>query len=473
MTARLLTRRGEFDQAIEACARAEALTRDLGDERARVLAVMESADVCLRRGAFDDARRRLETALARAESSADLGAQARALASLATVARELGDFPAALGYLERSGLICRRMGDVRGAARVLANQGNVHLNRGEWAEARRCFEPALRSFRALGAREYEATVLNNMTVALSAGGDYEAASRVAAECLSLRRELGDQWAVAGILDNLGVLQHRRGRSPEARRLLGDSVRLRRELGDQPGLVDSLLSLALVERSLGDRARAADHARAALAASPEGAETIAVARGLLALCGGIEGEAAKREAALGLRAAARLAGDRGDAELEAIRALPAGELLADLADWAALESLGREQVELASAHHMLYEEAWARWCLARAALALGRRDEGLAEARAALALAAESDLRGAHRRISDGLAERCGDQAPRLWCDAVASLERYLEAFAPDERAAYLERGGVGARLAGWLERARAVKDAPAIGALEAALERLR
>src|SRR5207249_389455 len=140
-----------------------------------------------------------------------------------------------------------------------------------------------------------------------------------------------------------------------------------------------------------------------------------------------------------------------------RRLLGGELLADLADWAALESLGREQVELASAHHMLYEEAWARWCLARAALALGRRDEGLAEARAALALAAESDLRGAHRRISDGLAERCGDQAPRLWCDAVASLERYLEAFAPDERAAYLERGGVGARLAGWLERARAVK----------------
>ena len=83
------------------------------------------------------------------------------------------------------------------------------------------------------------------------------------------------------------------------------------------------------------------------------------------------------------------------------------------------------------------------------------------------------MRGAHWRVSDGLAERCGDEAPALWCEAVASLERYFEAFTPDERAAYLERGAVRARLEGWLERARKARDTTAIRCLETALGTMR
>jgi tetratricopeptide (TPR) repeat protein len=216
MIARVHTRRGAFEAALASCARSEALARALGDDRHRVLTMLESGDVCVRRGAFDQAREFLESALGIAEHNADLGGQARALRALATVARERGDFPGALGYLERSGAIARRMGDAHGEARALANQGNVHLHRGEWEQARRCYEPALRSFRALGERHSEAIVLGNMSVSLSASGDYEGAMRLGEECLALHSELGDRLEVTGALDNLGILQHRRGRSTEAR-----------------------------------------------------------------------------------------------------------------------------------------------------------------------------------------------------------------------------------------------------------------
>src|SRR5262245_4784254 len=234
--ARVHTRRGEFDQALAACARSEALARELGDGRHRVFSLLETGEVGLRRGAYPDAQAAFESALDVAEKIDDLGGQARALGSLATVACQPGEFPAALGFLERSAAIYRRMGEPLGEARMLANQGNVHLNRGQWAEARRFYEPVLRSLRALGARAAEAGILNNISVAYSSSGDYDAASRTAAECLELMRELGDPWATGGALDNLGVLQHRRGRSAEARRLLHESLRIRRDLGDRTGLI---------------------------------------------------------------------------------------------------------------------------------------------------------------------------------------------------------------------------------------------
>jgi len=470
--ARVYTRRGEYEEALEACARSEALALELGDERHQVLSVLESGDVCLRRGAFDEARGHASSALEIAERAGDLGGQARALSALATVARQSGDFPGALGYLERSGTLSRRMGDPQGEARALANQGNVHLHRGEWGNARRCYQPALRSFRALGARHAEAVVLNNMSVTLSASGDYEAASEIAAECLALMRALGDRWEMTGALDNLGILQHRRGRSPEARRLLGEAVRLRQELGDRAGLADSLQSLAIVNESLGARSAGVACARDALAAADEGSEAVLVARGLLALCGGVEGEPAIREAVDGLLEAARLARERGDAELEAVRALPACEILIRMEDWPAVEALAREQVARSSSLRMLYEEAWARWCLARAALGSGRRDEGLSEARTALRLTEESDLCGGHWRISGGLADSCGEDDPPLWLAAAASLERYLEGFDAEEREAYLTGRAIRPRVAGWLDRARRRGAAAEIERLEALLRRL-
>ena len=470
--ARVYTRRGEFDEALAACARSEALARELGDGRHRVFSLLESGEVCVRRGAYADAQAAFESALDVAEENDDLGGQARALGSLATVARHTGDFPAALGFLERSAAICRRMGEPLGEARMLANQGNVHLNRGQWAEARRCFEPALRSMRALGARHPEAVILNNMSVASSSSGDYDDASRLATECLELMRELGDPWATAGALDNLGVLQHRRGRSAEARRLLRESLRMRRELGDRTGLLDGLLSLALVEASLGDTGAAVACTEEALAAAEDDAEAAAMARGLRALCEGATDESVLRERAAAMLDAAARARERGDAELATARALPAGELLARAGDWATLEPLARDETRRCAALGMRYEEAWARLLLARAALAEGRADDAAREARAALAAAEQSDLRGIRWRAAAWLADAFSDADSSLPGAAADQLAAFLEEFPPDERDAYVEAAGVRALLDRWLCRARERGDADAVRRLATTAEHL-
>ena len=469
-TARVHTRRGEFEEALAACGRSEEIARGLGDDRLRVHSLLESGDVCLRRGAFDQARGHFEAALAIAGRAEDLAGQARSLSSLATVARQTGDFPAALRHLEKSGALSRRIGDPQGEARALANRGNVHLNRGEWGPARECYEPALRSFRALGERHAEGVVLNNMCVALSAGGDYEAAARVAEECLALTRELGDRWEMAGALDNLGVLEHRRGRSVVARRVFGEVVALRRTLGDQAGLVDSLLSLAVVEESLADPEAARSCVREATALADPESEAASVARGLAVLCEGGAGEAL-REGAETLLAAARKARERGDAELEAARTIPAGELLARLGDAAALESLAREQMERSAALHMVYEEAWARLLAARASLGAGRREEAHRFAAEALDLAARSDLRGVRWKAALWLAEAFGEAEPALIDRAGESLERYVETFGAEDRARYLSAPAVREPIERLIARASAAGNEAAarrlLGALEA------
>jgi tetratricopeptide (TPR) repeat protein len=452
-TARVHTRRGAFDRALEACAAGEDAAQRLGDDRLRVFVLLQSGDVCLRRGALDQARVHLGAALERAERAGDLGGQARTLRALATVARAGGDFPAALECLERSGAISRRMGDHQGEAQVLANQGNVYLNRGEWANARERYERALRSFRALGDRNGESVVLNNMIVALSGGGDYETAARTAESCLALMRELGERWAVAGALDNLGVLQHRRGRATDARRRLGEAVRLRREVGDRAGLIDSLISLGVLEHALGDREAAGAYAREALAAceGPDD-EPAPVAAGLIALCEAGASADDLRAAAAAVNEAARRARERGDAELAAARALPAGELLAAAGDWHALETLARMLAGDAAEHGMVHEEAAARLLLARAALGQGRRDEALREAAAAVAASTAADLRGVAWAGARWLAETARHDAA-AWCDAADALDRFLDGFDLEQRAAWLARAGD--RLAAWREAARA------------------
>jgi tetratricopeptide (TPR) repeat protein len=433
----------------------------------------ESGNVCLRRGAFDRAREAFESALAVAGRIDDLGGQARALSSLATVARQTGDFPAALGFLETSAAISRRIGEPLGEARAHASQGNVHLNRGQWAEARRCYEPALRSMRALGARHDEAVILNNMSVASSSTGDYEGASRDAAACLELMRELGDRWATAGVLDNLGVLDHRRGQWLEARRLLGESVRLRRDLGDRNGLVDSLLSLALVESSLASTAAAIACTDEALAASEGQDEPAAVARGLAALCSGDTDEATLRAAAAGTLAAAGRARERGDAELAAGRALPALELLARIGDWSGLETLARDEVERCAALGMVYEEAWARLLLARAALGLGRAEEAAREARATLASAERFGLQGLRWTAAAWLADAFGETDPALASAAADALERFLDGSPAGERMAFVDRAGILAILARWADRATKRGDSAGADRLRASLETVR
>ncbi len=468
-TARLHTRRGDFDSALAACKRSEELCRELGSEDHLVQSLLAAGDILAKRGSYEESRGPLQSALEIASRSANLPGQARAHNLLAALARETGDFSAALEQLQQAGEICRRIGDRQGEARTLANSANLHLNRGNWAEAREAYESALKSFRALGDRHAEAIVLNNMAVACSGGGDYEEASRVGADCLDLMRDLQDRWGTTGALDNLGLLLHRRGRAGEARRLLREATQTRRELEDPAGLVESLISLAMVERAHSNPAAAAACAREVLEAAPEGDEARGVAQGLLALCGAVEGAPARRTAAEGMLRTAEAARDRGDVELACGRSLAALELLADLGDWRTVESRAMLEAGHAAGRRMRYEEAWARLLLAQASFQLGRDEGARQEARQALKLADESDLWGIHWEVAAWQAEHYGEEDPEAWRTAGASIERYVESFDFLERAGFLERAKVVARLEAWADRARRVGQESAVRSLEGAM----
>ncbi|HKQ58192.1 MAG TPA: hypothetical protein VJY35_10020, partial [Candidatus Eisenbacteria bacterium] len=170
--------------------------------------------------------------------------------------------------------------------------------------------------------------------------------------------------------------------------------------------------------------------------------------------------------------AERARERGDPELAAGRALPAGELLARTGDWTRLEALARDEMERCATLHMIYEEAWARLLLARALLATGREEDAALEARQALESAQRSDLRGIVWRASAWLAESFGDRDPELLTVAADGLERFVEGFSAEERSAYLTGSGADALLGAWWERARKAKATAVVERLAAMRQQL-
>ena len=131
------TRRGEYDEALAACARSEALARELGDGRHRVLSLLESGEVV-------PAPRRLRRTPRPPAAALDVaGAERRpgrpgARAGLAChrgpTDRRL---PGALGFLERRRAISGAWASSLGGARTLPTRATC-TSTAAVAEAGRC-----------------------------------------------------------------------------------------------------------------------------------------------------------------------------------------------------------------------------------------------------------------------------------------------------------------------------------------------
>ncbi|MFD0635832.1 tetratricopeptide repeat protein [Catenulispora yoronensis] len=175
----------------------------------------------------------------------DLGAEARAHNSLGITHFRLGDYPAALGHHRRSLELARKTGDRAGEGRALNNLGLVLQMTGGYAEALEHTLRALEIHREAGNRIGEANALTNAGSNCERLGRYTEALSYHELALAIARERGNHHSEAISIGNMGIAHHRLGQHDEAIRcftLALDMALSAGELGLQASVMSSYAEL---------------------------------------------------------------------------------------------------------------------------------------------------------------------------------------------------------------------------------------
>ena len=337
---------GNRSDALQTLGLLRALPSPMADDpRIDVVEAFAAADLDNERRARAAAR-----AAAKARTLQQPAVLARALYLEAQSMRGLGRPDRARRGFEEALEIYRRLGDRYRVAMTLFNIGFLAENAGRLAEARLHYESRLAVSREMGHRWSVSGALRDLGRIALEQGDTAAADRFLRESLTVGRELEDEWEVAATEGVLAQLAHLRCDLPEAESLYESAVeRSRRTKRTRvlAGLLVGQSRLALDSEDVPMAARLAEESVALFTGMHEKSELIAAETAL----------AATNEARGRFAEAARAAG-------ESSRAAEAG---------------GRT---LLAAHALVV--------LGRAELGAGRLPEAEAAARAATAIAGQTE-----------------------------------------------------------------------------------
>jgi predicted ATPase len=206
-----------------------ALYRELGDDRAALVALNALAVGCQLMGDLRAARGHLEEVLRDGRRLGDTDSVARCLNNLASVAHAGGDPARAVGLYEQCREAFDGLGDRCGAAWALDQQGDAARDAGDVEAARSSYERSLLLFRGIGDAGGVATALTDLARLARQAGDLDGAGRLCTEALTLG-EIGSHRAAARLLEELATLAAATGRPRRALVLFAAAAGLRAELG---------------------------------------------------------------------------------------------------------------------------------------------------------------------------------------------------------------------------------------------------
>jgi predicted ATPase len=204
------------------------LYRELGDERATLVALNALAVACQLMGDLDAARTHLESVLGEARRLEDTATVARALNNLASVAHAKGDLAEARHAYDESRAVFEERGDRTGAAWALNQGGDVARDAGDRAEAGALYALSLRIFREAGDVDGVATALADLARLAREEGDLLQARACCREALSIGST--GRRAVVRVLEELAALGAASGEAERALVLFGAAAALRNRLG---------------------------------------------------------------------------------------------------------------------------------------------------------------------------------------------------------------------------------------------------
>jgi predicted ATPase len=204
-----------------------ALYRDLGDERASLVAENALAVACQLMGDLDAARTHLESVLGQARRLLDAATVARALNNLASVAHAKGELAEARRAYDECRAVFEERGDRTGAAWALDQGGDVARDAGDRAEAGALYAESLRIFREEGDLDGVATALADLARLAREDGDLLQARTCCRE--ALRTGSIGRRAVVRVLEELAALGAASAEPERALVLFGAAAALRNRL----------------------------------------------------------------------------------------------------------------------------------------------------------------------------------------------------------------------------------------------------
>jgi len=235
----------------------------------------------------------------------------RALCSAAVLAAENGDYPEAIRTAEMAMAIFENLGlrlRMALAATVLAS-ANRYL--GHTEAARLGFQTAMRLREELGDRRGVSVAINNMALLELDAGNTGRARELLEQALAMKREFGEQRSIALGLANLADVLIRTGEWDAAERALREGAGMAD--GDPHLIVTICCNQGAVAAHREDWAAAAEHFRAAVAASGDGCHPHNVIEAMIGLGRVCHQTGQHDEALRQLRAAQALAADTGNAQ----------------------------------------------------------------------------------------------------------------------------------------------------------------
>ena len=204
--ARLAMDQAAYGEAVERCAQALPVARELGDPQALAAALNTRGMLARAQDRYADSARDHQAALEQARAAADRAGEAVALLGLAYAVMFTGDGLRAAALAEESLAAARESGDRYTLAQVLFVLGWAAGNAGPGASERAeaIGAEALGLFRALGDTGGQADALFMLGTFGINSGDFQRAARFFADSLALLRERGDEKTTARGLGGLGT-----------------------------------------------------------------------------------------------------------------------------------------------------------------------------------------------------------------------------------------------------------------------------
>jgi predicted ATPase/serine/threonine protein kinase len=205
-----------------------ALYRELGDERATLVALNALAVACQLMGDLGAARTHLESVLREARRLGDADNVARCLNNLGSVAHATGDLAEARRLYDECRAVFEERGDRTGVAWAIDQGGDVARDAGDRAGARALYGDALRIFREAGDLDGVATALADLARLAREDGDLLQARACCREALAIG-SIGRR-ALVRVLEELAALAAASGEAQRALVLFAAAAGLRNRLG---------------------------------------------------------------------------------------------------------------------------------------------------------------------------------------------------------------------------------------------------
>ena len=205
-----------------------ALYRELGDERATLVALNGLAVACQLMGDLSAARTHLETVLREARRLGDADNVARGLNNLGSVAHATGDLAEARRLYEDCRAAFEERGDRTGAAWAINQGGDVARDDGDLTGAGALYAESLRIFRETGDADGVATALVDLARLAREDGDPGRARAFCREVLAIG-SIGRR-ALVRVLEELAALAAASGEAERSLVLFAAAAGLRNRLG---------------------------------------------------------------------------------------------------------------------------------------------------------------------------------------------------------------------------------------------------